>query len=194
MAFPNQQLFLDRFIARNKVDYKDNPAFLERLNSLTLDDIIFTNFRKNVLPSGTVHHLTDMEMPGIFTAVDQDYLPGRYPDHGVASLATEEVLTKEAVSMLNIPGVYLVLSADGLTKEGAVLVGKGDVNKQNVLDIVKTKSLFALLDQNITINAGVTKVTIDSATVIGTLTVIESKDPANAIHDGTFKHDGTLKY
>lgn len=194
MAFPNQQLFLDRFIARNKVDYKDNPAFLERLNSLTLADVIFTNFRKNVLPSGTVHHSYDMEMPGVFIAVDQDYLPGRYPDHGVASLGSPEVLTKEALSMLNTPGVYLVVSADGLTKEGAVLVGKGDVNKENVLDIIKTKSLFALLDQNITINTGVTKVTIDSSSVIGTLSVIESKDPANAVHDGTFKHDGVLTY
>lgn len=194
MAFPNQQLFLDRFIARNKIDYKDNPAFLERLNSLTLSDVIFTNFRKNVLPSGTVHHLTDMEMVGVFTAVDQDYLPGRYPDHGVAALASPDVMTTAEVAMLNIPGVYLVYSADGLTKEGAVLVAKGEVNKQNVLDIIKAKSLFTLLDQNIVVDAGVTKVTIDSSTVIGTLTVIESKDPANAIHDATFVHDGTLTY
>lgn len=194
MAFPNQQLFLDRFIARNKIDYKNNPAFLERLNSLTLSDVIFTNFRKNTLPSGTVHHLTDMEMPGVFTAVNQDYLPGRYPDHGVAALGSPDVMSAEDVALLSTPGVYLVYSADGLTKEGAVLVAKGEANKQNVLDIIKAKSLFVLLDQNIKIDDDVKTVVIDSDTIIGSLTVIESKDPRNAIHDGTFTRDGTIAY
>lgn len=194
MAFPNQQLFLDRFIARNKIDYKDNPAFLERLNSLTLADVIFTNFRENILPSGTTHHLIDMEMPGVFTAVDQDYLPGRYPDHGVAALGSPDILSAEDVALLSVPGVYLVFSADGLTKEGAVLVAKGEVNKQNVLDIIKAKSLFELLDQNIEIDDDIKTVVIKSGTIIGSLTVIEGKDPGNAIHDGTFARDGTIAY
>lgn len=194
MAFPNQQLFLDRFIARSKADYKDNPSFLERLNSLTLSDVTFSNLRKVSIPGGGVRHITDLEMPEVFVATDLQYLPGDFALHGVAALETTVVFLKDDLAMKTTPGIYLIFSADGLKKEGAILVGKGDKDQATVFNLIKTKSLFTLVDSELKVDAGVNKVTINSDTIVGSLTVIESKDPFNAIHDGTFKHDGTLTY
>lgn len=191
MAFPNQQLFLDRFIARNKKDYKDNPGFLLKLESLKLEDVVFSNFKK-VEVNGVTHHTTDMEAKGVFVAVNQDYIPAYFPMHGVAILNTEEVLEINAISMLTDPGLYLFNNKQIVS--GAVLVKKGERTKANVLTIIKAKSLFELTDADITINDLVTEVIINSFTIISKLFIVESKDPDNAVHDSTFLHDGTLTY
>lgn len=191
MAFANQQLFLDRFKARNKKDYPNNPEFLAKLNNLKLEDITFNNFQK-VTANNVVHHVVDLTAPNVVIAVNQDFIPADFAKHGTATLNDPKVLNANDLSMRTDPGIFLI-DNNGVSA-GALLVKKDEKNKANVLSIVKAATLYELTDADITVNSTVTEVTISSFSVVGKLFVVESKDPANALHDGTFVHDGTLTY
>jgi len=189
MAFPNEQLFLDRFIAYNQDRYKDEPDFVNVLGSLTLGTALFTNFRKSV-NAGTTSYLVDVDSPNQFVGVDQKYTPADYIVNEVSTLIDPDPLTLANLQIQSTQGIYL-LSGEGGSNTGAVLVPQGQKTAAKVRALVKAGCLYNLVDAEIGINAGVTTVTIDSHTVVGTLTVVEMADP---IHDGTYLHDGTLTY
>lgn len=195
MAFPNQQLFLERFVATNKVRYSDKPQFVAYLDQLSLDAITFSNPRTETLPSGEVKHLTDMAVPGVFIALNQKYIPGNYPDHGVAVLVSPIPLSADDLPKELTPGIYWQLTGVGEEKQGAVLVAKGGKTEAAIISLIKEKCLFDLQDADITVSGDLALVTIDSATIIGELVVVESLGAgAAAIHDGTWLHDGTITY
>jgi hypothetical protein len=195
MTFPNQQLFLERFVATNKVRYSDKPQFVNLLNSLTLDAITFSNPRKETLPSGEVKHLTDMAVPGAFNAFNQKFLPGNYPDHGVAMLVSPDPLSTDDLPKELTPGIYWQFTGVGEEKQGAVLVPKDGKNEPAIIALIKQNCLFDLQDADITVSGDLSSVTLDSATIVGSLLVVESLGiPANAVYDGTYTFDGTLTY
>lgn len=195
MAFPNRQLFLNRFIAVNKARYSHKPAFLAALDRLTLTDVVFTNPRTETLPFGKVKHVIDMAVPGLFTAFNQKYLPGNLPDHGVANLVSIIPLNDFDLERKLDPGIYWRLTGVGTEKQGAVLVLRHEKNAANIAALVKASSLFDLTDANVVVSADLSSVTINSSTVVGNLIVVESLgDIANAIYDGEYTYDGTLTY
>lgn len=190
MAFPNQQLFLERFVATNKVRYSDKPQFVQFLNQLTLDQITFTNPRKDST-SGVEKHLVDMAVPGVFKALNQKFTPGNYPDHGVATLVTPTPVSIQELPGKLTPGIYWRLTGVGAQKQGAVLVPKEGKTQAAIISLIQQNCLFTLQNSEITVAGNLASVTIDSSTVIGTLVVVEMADP---IHDGTYLHDGTITY
>lgn len=195
MAFPNQQLFLERFVATNKVRYSDKPQFIAQLDQLTLGQITFSNPRKDTT-GGIMKHLVDMAVPGVFNAFNQKFIPGNYPDHGVAILVSPDPLSATDLPKELTPGIYWLLTGVGVEKQGAVLVPKDGKTEAAIISLIKEKCLFDLQDVDIMVSGDLSSVTIDSSTIIGTLQVVESLGGSltDAIHDGTYLHDGTLTY
>lgn len=194
MAFPNEQLFLDRFIAYNQDRYKDEPTFVNALTALTLGQVTFSNFRK-ADNAGIITYLVDVDSPSLFTGVDQKYQPADYTANGPANLIEPTPLALADLQAKTVQGIYL-LSGGGDSVSGAVLVSKGSKDAATVLQIIKNSCKYVLADEEISIDQPVTLVTIDSHTVVGTLTIVESNGGVitDAIHDGTYLHDGTLTY
>jgi hypothetical protein len=194
MAFPNQQLFLDRFIAYNKNRYKDDPEIVEALNALQLGAVTFLNPRKETV-DGVTQHLTDLNVPGVLTAVNQRFIPADYPLHGVAQLVSENPLVMADLQLEMEAGVYWLRTDEDGSKVGALLVAHGEKTEANVLSLIKGKCLFDLQDSEITVNDDVTQVAIDSPTITGLLAVVESLgDITEAVYNGDFAFDGTLTY
>ena len=194
MAFPNQQLFLERFVATNKVRYSDKPQFVAYLDQLSLDAITFSNPRTETLPSGEVKHLTDMAVPGVFNALNQKYTPGNYPDHGVAVLVSPTPVSAEDLPLERTPGIYWQLTGVGEEKQGAVLLFKDGVDEPTIIALIQDNCLFDLQEADITVAVDLSTVTINSPTIVGSLVVVEMVDTPEAIHDGTYLHDGTITY
>ena len=195
MALPNQELFLDRFIAFNKERYSSDPAVLEILNHLSLNAVVFFNPRKETLPTGEIKHTTDLEVPGVLLANDQSYLPANFPDHGVADLVTTDPIVEGDLPAIPTVGIYWTVDAEGEPKRGAVLVAKGSKNKEAIIDLVVSKCRFVLERDEVSVDDNLVSVTIDSPTIVGTLVVVESMVDLNVNHyDGVHKHDGSIKY
>lgn len=193
MAFPIDQLFLDRFIAYNKVRYKDEPSFVAKLESLTLQTIQFTNFRKEDTGDGKSAHLVDVNSPGILTGVNQKYLPARYGIDGVAELQEETPVTMEELQQKSVEGIYLLaLGADETSV--ALLVHKGDKTLENIKALLKEKCLFDLTDDQITVSGNMSGALIDSRTIVGEIGIVESLFDEIARYDGQYRYDGTISY
>lgn len=194
MAFPNDQLFLDRFIDYNKERYVDEADFVQSLSALSLNSITFQNRRAEVAQDGTPFFLVDMSSPKLFIAHDQQYTPGDYIIGNASSLVDEDPLVLADLQARFVPGIYkLQLNAD--TIDGAVLVKAGEKTQANIFKLVKDSCLYVLDDSNLSINQDLTIVTVSSNTVIGTLTVVESTNVDESAHyDGEYLYDGALTY
>lgn len=193
MAFPNDQLFLDRFIAFNKGRYIDEPAFVSKLDTLTLETIEFSNFRKVEVEPGVIAHLVDVNSTGVLTGVDQQYLPADYTKNGPASLEEPDPVAMDELERKGVQGIFFL----GLSPEdtvGAVLVYNGNKTLENIKAIVKEKCLFELTDADITIDEDLTLVTIDSRTIGGVLQVVEGLYDDIPRFNGQFRYDGTISY
>jgi len=192
MAFPNEQLFLDRFIAYNQDRYKDEPTFVNALSALTLGQVTFSNFRK-ADNAGIITYLVDVDSPSLFTGVDQKYQPADYIANGPANLIEPTPLSLADLQSKTVQGVYLLVG-EGDSVSGAVLVRNGSLTAEVVLQIIKDSCKYVLSDEEITIDQQVTTATIDSHTVVGSLTIVEANSTARPKYDGTYKYDGTIKY
>jgi hypothetical protein len=192
MASPNEQLFLDRFIAYNQDRYKDELNFVNALASLTIGQVTFTNFRKTDT-AGIITYLVDVDSPQLFTGVDQKYQPADYVANGPANLIDPTPLALADLKTKAVQGIYL-LSGEGDSVSGAVLVRNGSLTAEVVLQIIKDSCLYVLSDEEISIDQLVTSAIIDSHTVVGTLTIVEADPTGTPKYDGTYKYDGTIKY
>lgn len=193
MAFPNDQLFLDRFISFNKERYKTEPDFVAELDALTLGSIAFSNFRKEVQVNGDVHHLVDVRSPGLLRGKDQSYMPADYAIDGTAQLVDEIVRPKEELEEQLTEGVYFL----GVSAEehiGAILVYKGKKTVERIKDLVKSKCYFDLADNEITVSEDMTTIAIDSRTITGLLDVIESLYDDLPRYNGRYRYDGVITY
>lgn len=193
MAFPNDQLFLDRFISFNKERYKTEPDFVAKLDALTLNSVTFTNFRKEVQENGDVHHLVDARSVGLLRGKDQSYLPADYAIDGTAQLVDETVRTKEDLEQQLTEGVYFL----GVSAEehiGAILVYKGKKTVERIKELVKSNCYFDLADDEITVGEDMTTIAIDSRTIVGLLDVIESLYDDLPRYNGRYHYDGTISY
>jgi hypothetical protein len=193
MAFPNDQLFLDRFIAFNKTRYIDEPNFVSKLNALTLDTIQFSNFRKVEIEPGVMAHLVDVDAANVLTGDDQQYFPADYAKNGPALLEEPDPVAMDELERKGVQGIFFL----GLSPEdtvGAVLVYNGSKTPENIKAIVKEKCLFELTDADIQIDAGLTLVTIDSRTIGGVLQVVEGLYDDVPRFNGQFRYDGTISY
>jgi hypothetical protein len=193
MARPKEQLFLDRFIAYNTDRYKDEQDFVDALNALTLGTVTFSNYRK-ITNQGPTHYLVDVNSPDLFVGTDQEYTPGDYVVNNLSQLQQPDPFTVDDLEKVKVDGIYK-LTGVASDISGAVLVRKNERTAVNVRQIIKENCHYLLADSDITIDVGVTTVTIDSLTVVGKVQVVESDFARGVyIHDGTYKHDGTITY
>jgi len=193
MAFPNDQLFLDRFISYNKERYKDEPTFVQALSALTLSTISFTNFRKVDVGGGQFAHLVDVDSPGLLTGDDQQYLPADYVENGPAQMEEPDPVDLETLKRKGVQGIYF-LGVSAEETVGAVLVYNGQKTVENIKALVKEHCYFELADDEITVDQDVTFVTIDSRTITGVVQVVESLYDDVPRFNGQFRYDGTISY
>lgn len=193
MAFPNDELFLERFIAYNKQRYSSNPEFVAKLSSLTLSNTTFFNFRKVPIPGGGIAHFVDVDSPSILEGVDQEYLPADYAKHGPSKLEDETPFVKDDLKVKTVQGIYF-LGTSEQDSVGAVVMLSGQVNPANLKQIIKEKCFFELKDSEIVVNQDMTMVTIDSRTITGVLQIVESLFDGIPRYNGVFRHDGTIAY
>lgn len=192
MALPNDQLFLDRFIAFNTNRYKDEQRIVDVLTSLTLDNIEFSNFRKVTLESGDVRHLVDVDSTSKLTGDDQEYTPADYVKNKTATLVEPDPLELDALKRKGVQGIYFLgLSAEETV--GAVLVYNGSKTIENIKAQIKEKCLYELSDSDIIVAEDLTFVTIDSRTITGVVEVVESLYDDIPRYNGQFRADGTIR-
>ena len=193
MAFPNDQLFLNRFIAFNKSRYADNPDFVAQLNALTLDKISFTNFRTVEVEPGVIAHLYDVDSPNLLTGDDQRYLPADYVKNGTAQLAEPDPVELSVLQAKAVQGIFF-LGTGPEDSVGAVLVYNGFRTAENIKALVKENCFFELAGSDIVVNEDLTLVTIDSPTIGGILQVVEGLYDDVPRFNGQYRYDGTISY
>lgn len=193
MAFPNDQLFLDRFIAFNKQRYADEPEFVARLQALTLSTIAFSNFRAVEVEPGVTAHFFDVDSANLLTGDDQQYLPADYAKNGTAELVEPDPVEQSVLERKSTQGIYF-LGVSAEDSVGAVLVYNGQKTVENIKTLVKENCYFELTDEEIVVNEGMTMVTIDSRTIGGILQVVEGLYDDLPRFNGQFRYDGTISY
>lgn len=197
MALPNDQLFLDRFIAFNTNRYKDEQRIVDVLNSLTLGNTVFSNFRKVTLEGGEVRRLVDVDRVNILTGDSQEYTAADFIENHVSVLVKEETVTLTEAALITEPGIYRLSDAGAPDSNGVVMVPYGTNASGNLQDVVRSlieaNCKYSLLDADISLDGSLDFVLIDSRTIVGNLWVVECK-VNEFIHDGTYFHDGTMTY
>lgn len=193
MAFANDQLFLNRFIAFNKQRYEGDPEFVSKLDGLTLSTINFSNFRVEEVEPGVTAHFFDVDSPQLLTGDNQQYLPADYAVNGTAQMAEPDPVELTDLQRKGVQGIYF-LGVSAEDKVGAVLVYNGQKTVQNIKDLVKENCYFELTDEEIAVDEGLTLVTIDSHTIGGILQVVESLYDDVPRYNGQFRYDGTISY
>lgn len=193
MAFPNDQLFLDRFIAFNKRRYADEPEFVEKLNNLSLQNTIFSNFRELEVEPGVIARVVDVDVANVLTGDDQQYLPADYVKDGTAELQEPDPLSLAELKQKGTPGIYF-LGVSAEETVGAVLVYNGKLTVETIKTLVKENCYFDLADEDIEVNEDRTLVTLDSRTIVGVLQVVEGLYDDIPRYNGQFRYDGTISY
>lgn len=193
MSFPNDQLFLNRFVSFNKNRYQSEPDFVAKLDTLTLETIQFSNFRKVEVEPGVAAHLVDVEAAGVLTGDGQQYLPADYTKNGPAALEEEDPVAMDELEIKGVQGIFF-LGVSAEETVGAVLVYNGKKTLENIKTLVKEKCYFDLTDEDITVSEDLTLVTIDSRTIGGILQVVEGLYDDIPRYNGQFRYDGTISY
>ncbi len=193
MAFPNDLLFLERFIAFNKERYSDEPNIVSVLEQLTLDNTTLSDLRKVEVEGGEFARVVNIDSEGKLTGKNQRYLPADYVKNKVSMLETPDPVDWDVLQTQGVEGIYQVKRDEDII-EGAVLVFKGSRNPEHIKALIKAKCYYDLTDDEITLDGEFTQATIDSNTVTGTLAVVESQYDAIPRFNGQFRYDGTLTY
>lgn len=189
MTIPNKQLFLDRFIEYNVLRYQDNPSLVAMFQGLTLDKVTLTNFRETSTEEGSITHIYDIDMPGVFTGKNQLFYPADYILHNVTNF--EEDLPVEDIEELEhkgTPGIYLVESLGG-----RLLVLNGKKNSETIIDLIKEKCKYILSDDQIIVGEDTSTVVIKAETILGFVSVVEGLYDDIPRFNGQFRFDGTVK-
>lgn len=188
MAIPNNQLFLDRFIEYNVERYQDNPSFVQTLQGLTLAQVSLTNFREVTLEGGQLAHLYDIDLPGIFSGKNQMFYPADYIQHKVALFEEADPVTPDVLETKGTAGIYKLVAGGG-----SALVLNGKKDNSTVLALIKEKCLYDLSSDQIVISQDISSVTINSPTVVGTLSVTESIFDGIQRYNGQYRVDGSIR-
>lgn len=174
MKIPNMQLFLDRFISVNRVRYKDYPSVIAILNTLTLDNVIFSAVRNSFDEFGELVRTVDMYVPKVMKAMNQSWLPAYYTTPRITQMVTEEVQLETELEFLTKPGFYFYKDQYESVL-GCVVVGEGvDIADAPAVikQLVQDKNLYQIETNEITIQQNLSTVLVDSPTIYQPLKVV----------------------
>lgn len=194
MALSNDQLFLDRFVSYNRKRYSQEPDFVAKLDALTIDDVSFSNYRRNVdQVTGAVEMLVDIRsFPANFNAKDQRYVPADFLADVVSEVVDRTPQTEEQLKEKTVEGVY-VLQGEEETTSGVILVAFGMRQEAHIQQLIKDGSLYEITNDEISFDGTLEKAFVNSNTIIGEFTIIEANQ-LQARYDGSHIHDGSIKY
>lgn len=168
----NLQLFLDKFVAANKVTYKDQPEVLALLEGLTLADLEFDDIE--LAPElGDAGRETSFSCPSRkFDAQSQQWLCATLQGEGVLAVTPEVAADLDAVVATGVVGLHLY--KDGTSTLAAVLADRtADVTTlpDTIRGEIKAAVGYELVDADFVIPALV----VD--------TVAEGEIMSHCIHD-----------
>lgn len=192
MALPNDQLFLERFIAFNKRRYAEDPHILSQLDRLTLDNTEFNNFRVVESTPGVYTHIVDVLTPKILMGDDQQYLPADYAKDGVSELKDGTVLLLEEIKERSEQGIYLLVTG-GAEYAGAVLVWKGHKTDENIINLIRQNCYFELGEAEVMVSQDKSTVDVNSRTIDSLLFVVEGLYDNLPRFNGQYRANGSVR-
>jgi len=196
MATPSLQLFLDRFKNYNTQRYADNAEALNIINSLTLEQISFSNWRDNSVNSKAQKEV-DM-LAGNMRARNQKYYPLDYMSPLVSEKVDGTPLTEAELAEQSVAGIYFYNDADDNNAlKGAVVVKlEGDNTAfESAVVLIKSSCKFDIEQAIITDVENQTELfaMIETDTITGILKIVQAA-VVDFIYDGTYKYDGSRTY
>lgn len=176
MKIPNMQLFLDRFISVNRVRYRQQPSVLAILNTLTLQNVIFSKVRSSNDAFGELVRTVDMYVPKVMKAMDQSWLPAYYTTPRITNMVTTDVQDENDLITLEVPGFYFY--KDRYSKvQGCVVVpaqiNPGDISDY-VKDMVKNANAYQINDDQISVASNFSEVIVDTPAIYQRLKLVLS--------------------
>lgn len=189
MNINRRLLFLDRFLAYNRLRYRDNPDALKRLDELQFEDMIFDGISVDNSKPGELRrrvanfHSDAQNMEGIdqrwtcTSLVNKKVLP---PETYVNSTPFASL---EAFQEANSQGTYLYTDEDGMTVLGVVL-STDSLKTENIapelIALLNEVSTYQLLTSELTIEEDdydkfPMHFTYMGDTIVGRITVIRQQ-------------------
>lgn len=155
MSLPSRQLFLDRFMEVNRIRYKNDPAVLDRLNKLTVKDIVFDGLTED--PNRPGGMISNFSVPAkAIEAYAQRWIP--------VDIKSKHII--DPANVTNVPTLNDVIAAqarglftyqdNGSTKLAVVMAFRQDIPVENLAKEV-TKTLnrttsYVIKDGDLQIN------------------------------------------
>ena len=176
MKIPNMQLFLDRFISVNRDRYKNAPAVITILDSLTLETVIFSEIRTTVDESGNLVRTVDIYVPKVMKAMNQSWLPAYYTTPRITDMVTQDVQVENSLINLTVPGIYFYQDRNKI-QQGCLVVPANieelDI-PQYVVSMVLLANQYQINDTQLAVAADFSTVIIDTPTIYQNLKLVLS--------------------
>lgn len=155
MSLPSRQLFLDRFMEVNRIRYKNDPAVLDRLNKLTVKDIVFEGLTED--PNRPGGMISNFSVPAkAIEAYAQRWIPVDIKSkHIIDPANVTSVPTLNDVIAAQARGLF-TYQDNGSTKLAIVMAFRQDIPVENLAKEV-TKTLnrttsYVIKDGDLQIN------------------------------------------
>ncbi|EBV8434091.1 hypothetical protein AVA65_07565 [Salmonella enterica subsp. enterica serovar Minnesota] len=155
MSLPSRQLFLDRFMEVNRIRYKNDPEVLDRLNKLTVQDIVFEGLTED--PNRPEGMISNFSVPAkAIEAYAQRWIPVNIKSkHIIDPANVTSVPTLADVIAAQARGLF-TYQDNGSTKLAIVMAFRQDIPVENLAKEV-TKTLnrntnYILKDGDLQIN------------------------------------------
>lgn len=194
MALAHEKLLLDRFVEYNKRRYSEEPAFVAVLEALIVEDNLFSNYRKVIVPeTNLTRYLVDVIKEGSFKALDQIYTPGELLNDLITTKVETAPLTLEELKQKQQAGIYYLEEEGGV--KPVLLVNEGEKTLADATTAILSSSNYDIPSDDITVNEDISKVFVDSVIILGELEIVESEIASDqAFYDGTYEYDGEVSY
>lgn len=192
MAGNPLKLFLDRFMLCNKERYKNDPAAMNVLNNMTLEQINFNNWRVGQVGNAT-QMTVDMEVPKRLEAIDQQYFPLDFASPLVMT-PTDATPVLESDLPQKGTGVYYYNDTTVTPNRLAVAVVvrvKDDLIDEAIV-VVKAACKFDLEPGELS-PVSDSQLSVQTKTFVDVIKVLASEVTV-FLYDGTLLYDGTATY
>lgn len=188
------QLFLNRFLLVNKERYKDDALALNIINSLTLEEVVFSNWRGTQLQGVVEQKTTDIRADGKLTGTDQKYYTLDLASPLVTT-PTETAPVEEAdLPKQTINGLYLYndTSVTPARLSCAIVINRPEDLVEEAKVIIKAACKFDLADEDIVALENGTDVLVTTQAFIDVVKLVAAD--LEFRYDGTRSYDGSVTY
>lgn len=189
------ELFFNRFMLVNKERYKDDPKAMAILNSLTLEELDFANWRAAANEnSQTVQMTVDLDSLNKLTATNQSYYTLDFASP-LVSTPTDSAPVAEADLAQKGTGLYLYNDTSVTPNRLAcavVIYNPTDLYSEAVT-LIKASCKFEIATEEISEVGSAAGATVSTKTFNDVIKILASQI-TTFLYDGTLLYDGSATY